>query len=266
MHNTAFRALDVLAVYKLFPLKEQEVEPFIAQLRQPDCPIFGLNVTVPYKEKVLPMLDALSPFATKVGAVNTILIDEKRRLIGHNTDGPGFWAHLAELGFQPQGKRVAMLGAGGGARAIISVLCLMEQRAEWIRLYDIDTEKAHRLADDLAQRFDTSMVEVVHSIDDLNIEIADLLINATPIGLKPSDPCLVEEGLLHPNLLVYDLIYNPKETALLKLAKARGASISNGLGMLFYQGVLAFEHWAGHELKPVVREQMRLSLELGEVI
>ena len=266
MHNTAFRALDVEAVYELFPLKEDEVESFIKGLRKQDSHIFGLNVTVPYKEKVIPFLDALSPFAEKVGAVNTIVVDENKKLIGHNTDGPGFWSHLTELGFDPEAKRVALIGAGGAARAIIAVLCLMDKCPENIRLYDIDFEKADYLVDDLGGRIDTGIVTVVKSVDDLNIEIADLLINATPVGLKPSDPTLFEEELLHPDMLVYDLIYNPRETKLLAMAKERGAQVSNGLGMLFYQGVLAFEHWAGFELMPAIREQMRMSLELGEVI
>lgn len=266
MHNTAFRALDVAAVYELFPLQENEVEGFIKTLKMDDSHIFGLNVTVPYKEKVIPYLDALSPFAEKVGAVNTIVVDEKRSLVGHNTDGPGFWTHLTELDVQLKGKRIAIMGAGGASRAIISMLCLIEQRPVSIKLYDLDAEKAHALVRDLSQRIDLSIVEVVHSLDDLNIELSNVLINATPIGLKKQDSCLVDPDLLHANLFVYDLIYNPKETVLLKLAKEKGAGISNGLGMLFYQGVLAFEHWAGYELMPAVREQMRMSLEVGEVI
>ncbi len=266
MHNTAFRALDVPAVYELFPLQENELGPFVESLKSPDCHIFGLNVTVPYKEKVIPFLDALSPFAEKAGAVNTIEVDQDRRLIGHNTDGPGFWAHLAELNFHAQGKRVAILGAGGAARAIISMLCLMDGPPIGIRLYDIDTVKAESLISDLSVRIDTGIVEVVSCMEDLNIELADMLINATPIGLKGSDPCLVEHAVLHADMLVYDLIYNPKETALLKAAASKGARTANGLGMLFYQGVLAFEHWAGFELSSAIREQMRMSLTLGEVI
>ena len=266
MHNTAFRALDIPAVYQLFPLKEEEVETFILDLRREDSPIFGLNVTVPYKEKVIPYLDALSPFAEKVGAVNTIRIEEGRKLIGHNTDGPGFWAHLSELGFDPKEKHISILGAGGAARALVSVFCLMGSRPAGIRLYDIDRERAECLIRDLGSRMDTHNVEIVSSIDDLNIGSADLLINATPVGLKPNDPCLVEDELFHKEMLVYDLIYNPKETRLLQMAKARGAQTANGLGMLFYQGVLAFEHWADFELSDVIRKQMWMSLELGEVI
>lgn len=266
MHNTAFRALDVPAVYELFPLKEDEIESFLTAMRRKESHIFGVNVTVPYKEKVIPFLDALSPFAQKVGAVNTIVVDENKKLIGHNTDGPGFWAHLSELNFNPRAKQIAVMGAGGASRAIISMLCLIDERPSVIRLYDLDADKAGDLVSDLRDRLDAAIVQVVHSIDDLEISSADLVINATPVGLRPSDPPLFEKELLFPNTLVYDLIYNPARTALLTMAEERGARTANGLGMLFYQGVLAFEHWAGHELQPAVRQQMRMSLEIGEVI
>ncbi len=266
MHNTAFRALDVDALYTLFPLKEEEIEPFLRDLKLENSPIFGLNVTVPYKETVVPFLDSMSPYAQKVMAVNTIVIDEERNLIGHNTDGPGFLVHLTELKCSLQEKRVAILGAGGAARAIVSVLCLEERGPQSVRLYDVDRERAKFLVKDLGQRMDASRVEVADSIDDLNVEIADILINATPIGLKKDDPVLVSEELFHEGLFVYDLIYNPAETPLLKMAVLHGCQVSNGLGMLLHQGILAFQHWAGAELSPVIREQMRLSLQRGEVI
>ena len=266
MHNTAFRALDVPAVYELFPLEEDDVKPFLEGMKSETSHIFGVNVTVPYKEKVLAHLDALSPFAQKAGAVNTIVVDENKKLIGHNTDGPGFWAHLSELEFDPRGKHIAVIGAGGASRAIVGMLCLLDKRPAGIRLYDLDTEKADDLVNDLGRRMSTSVVDVVHCIDDLEIPSADLLVNATPVGLKESDAVLFEKELLNPGGLVYDLIYNPRQTGLLKMAQERGAKTANGLGMLFYQGVLAFEHWAGYEVKPAVRQQMRMSLEIGEVI
>jgi len=260
MHNTAFAELRVDAEYRIFPLKEDELQDFFMELRETTSPIFGLNVTVPYKEKVIPFLDTLSPFAQKVKAVNTIVISEDRKLTGFNTDGPGFLTHLAEIGFNPERKRVSVLGAGGAARAILSVLCLIPERPESIKVFDIDIEKADFLVRDLGQRFDVSNVNIVNSIDDLNIELADLLVNATPLGLRESDPCIVSEELLHSNLFVYDLIYNPSETKLLQLAKQKEAKVSNGLGMLFYQGVLAFQHWANTELDDVVKTKMRESL------
>ena len=127
----------------------------------------------------------------------------------------------------------------------------------------IDKEKSDNLVYDLGSRMDVSIVKSVDSLDDLNVELADLLINATPIGLKDSDPCLVDPELIHSDMLVYDLIYNPAETKMLKVAKDKGAKIANGLGMLYYQGVLAFQHWADQELSDEVKTIMRNALEDG---
>ncbi|MBF0569511.1 MAG: shikimate dehydrogenase [Candidatus Omnitrophica bacterium] len=261
MHNTAFQELGVDAEYVLFPMTKEELGPFCKDLKQEGSPIFGLNVTVPHKENILPFIDGVDAFAEKVGAVNTIVIDKDRRLLGLNTDGPGFLAHLLETGFQPAGKRIAILGAGGASRAIMTVFCLLQERPELVRLYDIDHEKATALVADLGARMDVSRIKVVSSIDDLNIELADLLVNATPIGMKPEDPCLISEELLHPHLVTYDLVYNPPETKLLKMTKAKGGQAVNGLKMLFYQGVLAFQHWAEIQLPENVKGKMWLELE-----
>jgi shikimate dehydrogenase len=261
MHNTAFKELGVDAVYERFPLKEDELAGFFQKLRDEESPIFGLNVTVPYKEKVIPYLDSMHPFAKQVMAVNTIVISKDRKLHGFNTDGAGFLAHLTELGFETGNKRVAILGAGGTARAIVAALCLIPERPEWIRIYNRTKEKADYLITDLQGRMDVSIVEVVAAVDDLNVELADILINATSLGLKKDDLCLVDEGLLHPNMAVYDVIYNPPRTKLLQLAGQKGAKTSNGLGMLFYQGVLAFQHWADTPLDPEIKSKMRSALE-----
>ncbi len=261
MHNTAFQELGVDAEYTVFPMKKEELESFFQALKQDDSPIFGLNVTVPHKENVIPFLDGMDPFAQKVGAVNTIVIAPNRDLVGFNTDGPGFLAHLTEIGFQPGGKRISILGAGGAARALISVFSLIADRPESIRIYDVDHNKAQQLILDLGMRLDVKHVRIVSSIDDLNIELADLLINATPIGMKPEDPVLVDEAHIHPHLTVYDLVYNPAETKLLKVAKARKAQAVNGLKMLFYQGVLSFQHWAENQLSEKIKKKMWLELE-----
>ncbi len=263
MHNAAFRALKLDCTYELFPLKEEELEGFFKKLHEVNSPIFGLNVTIPYKEKVIKYLDGLNPYALKTKAVNTVVIAKDRKLSGFNTDGPGFLAHITELGFNSANKKVALLGCGGAARAIISVLCLLPERPVSLKIYDIDKEKANQLVIDLGLRLNVSCVQVVNSIDDLNIAHADLLINATPIGMKDSDPCLVKEDVLHKGMLVYDLIYNPAETKLLKLAKSKGAKTSNGLGMLYYQGVLAFQHWAGTEIDQTIKDKMFKALNEG---
>lgn len=263
MHNTAFKELGVNAEYKLFPLKEEELSDFFFQLRDKKNHIFGLNVTVPYKETVVQYIDHLSPFAEKVGAVNTIVISAERKLTGFNTDGPGFLTHLTELKFDTRGKRVAILGAGGTTRAIVAVLCLIPERPERIKIYNRSRENLNQLILDLSRRIDVSIVEPVDSVDDLNIELADLLINTTSIGMQDTDPTLVNPELLHRDMLVYDVIYNPEETKLLHMAKVKGAKAANGLGMLFYQGILAFQHWAEAELDPRTKSKMRESLKKG---
>lgn len=263
MHNAAFNELGVDAVYKLFPLKEDELDGFFEDLRDQDSPIFGLNVTVPYKGVVLKYLDSLTPFAQKVGAVNTIVITEERKLIGYNTDAPGFMAHLMELQFDTTNKRIAILGSGGSARAILATLCTIPERPQLIKIYNRTLSRIDELINDLGERIDLSIVESVMSVDDLNIELADMLINTTSLGLKKDDLCLVDEGLLHGNMLVYDLIYNPPETLLLEVARQKGAKTSNGLGMLYYQGILAFQHWANVQLDEDIKIKMRESLEEG---
>lgn len=263
MHNAAFNELGVDARYDLFEISEEEIEPFFTSLKEKNSPIFGLNVTVPYKEIVLPFLDNLTPLVERIGAVNTIVITEDRELIGYNTDSPGFLSHLVELQFKTVGKRVAIMGAGGSARAIIATLCMIPERPESIKIYNRTTSRLDKLLTDLAQRIDISIVQPVDSIDDLNIELSDLLINTTSVGLNEDDVCLVDPEYMHSNLLVYDLIYNPAQTALIEMAQDRGARTANGLGMLYYQGVLAFQHWANVELDLSLKEQMRQALEAG---
>lgn len=141
MHNSAFAELGVPAEYKLFSLREEELDEFFEALRDKDSPIFGLNITVPYKEKVIKYLDSMSPYAQRVRAVNTIVISNNRELTGHNTDGPGFLAHLQELNFEIQSKRVAVIGAGGVCRAIVSALCLLPQKPFSIKIYDVEKGK-----------------------------------------------------------------------------------------------------------------------------
>lgn len=265
MHNAAFKALEVNAVYKLFELKDdEELKLFLEDLKEEGNPIFGLNVTVPFKEKVLSYVDTLDPFAQKVGAVNTLVITHKRKVFGFNTDGPGFLSHLTELNFNVQSKRIAILGAGGTTRAILSVLCMVSPRPTSIRLYNRTVTKARSLVDELSTKIDTSIVEVVDTVEDLNIELADCLINTTSVGLKDEKDVLVDSNSLHKDMLVYDVIYNPSQTALLKAAQAKGALIANGLGMLYFQGVLAFNHWAGIDIEDKYKNIMRKALEGGQ--
>ena len=261
MHNAAFKALKINAIYKLFEIKnDEELKFFFEDLRQEDNPIFGLNVTVPYKEKALAYIDSLDPFAEKAGAVNTLLITHRRKIHGFNTDGSGFLSHLKELNFGLKDKRIAILGAGGTARAILSILCLIFPRPATIKLYNRTLSHAQRLLEDLSMKMDTSMVQVVDHTDDLDVELADCLINTTSVGLKGEEKFMIDPACLHRDMLVYDVIYDPAQTPLLKAAKAKGARTANGLGMLYYQGVLSFNHWAGMDIEEKYKKIMRDAL------
>jgi len=261
MQTAAFKALGVKAQYKLFPLEEDELDDFFKKLKDKNSPIFGINVTVPYKETVLKYCDSIAPLAGKIGAVNTIAINKQRKLVGYNTDAPGFMAHLVELGVDTKDQRIALLGAGGSARAILTSLCLIPERPKSIAVYNRSADRLENLLIEMKKKIDVTIVRPVGAIDDLDIRECDMLINTTSVGLSEDDPSLVDESLLHPDLFVYDIIYNPPETMLLKMAREAGAKTSNGLSMLYYQGVLALQHWAGGEIEEKVKLVMRNALE-----
>ncbi len=243
LHNAAFKVLEINAEYRLFPLKENELKGFFTNLKKNN--IFGLNVTIPYKEKVIAFLDQISPEAKLIGAVNTIKVN-RGRLKGFNTDGEGFLTHIkSDLSFNPKGKIIAIVGAGGASRAIS--VYLSKERPGRISFYDADKLKAKNLVKHLKKCFSNVEFKQSNSIERLNIKTSDLLINATPCGAKAADACLFDAKLLHQGLLVYDLIYNPPQTKLLRLAKKEGCRVSNGLGMLLYQGALAFRHFTGKD-------------------
>ncbi len=255
MHNATFKALGINAEYKLFEKRPEELGYFLHSLSKEN--IYGLNVTIPYKEVVLKYLQWKSPEVKFTDAVNVIIVKDKNYLEGWNTDGIGFHRHLTmDLKFNPLGKSVVVLGAGGAAKAIINQLA--RHGAKNITVYDIDNDKSLNLAAKINKEFPKCNAIASDSIEKLDIKNADLLINATPIGMKGDDPCLVNPDSLHPSLLVYDLIYNPPETKILKLAKQKGAPISNGLGMLLYQGVRSFELWTGQKAPvEVMRKALR---------
>jgi len=244
MHNAAFKVLGIKAEYRLFEKKPKELTDFFKKLRSGS--IRGVNVTIPYKEEVLRYLDELSQEAELIGAVNTILV-KSESLIGYNTDGSGFILSLRkEARIDPQDKKIVIIGAGGASRAIS--VHLAQEKAENIILSDIVPDKAEKLASYIRKNISRVKVSAVKK-EELNsgVRTADILINATPVGMKPDDPLPIDPRILHPRLLVCDLIYNPPKTRLLIEAEKIGAKTLNGLGMLLYQGALAFTIWTGRE-------------------
>lgn len=270
MHNAAFRELGIPAEYRLFEIEPSKLEGFFNNNLIPDIngnnirlrELSGFNVTIPHKVKILELIGATTGYKSDdsvnlVDAVNTVKVYSDH-LEAFNTDGEGFWRHLTKyLKFEIAGKTVAIIGAGGASRAISAYLCL--HKAKTISIFDIKNGRLEMLVDNLQGMFNGDDVDIrkAYSIEDLDIANCDLLVNATPIGMKEDDPCLVDEKLIHRNLLVYDLIYNPKQTKLLKVAQEKGAQVSNGLGMLLYQGAAAFEIWIGRQAPvDVMREAL----------
>ena len=244
MHNAAFKKLNIPGEYHLFQKEPEEVESFLRRMENEN--IWGLNVTVPYKEKVLDFgcieLDKTACYAREIKAINTI-VRRGKDLKGFNTDVAGFLRHLNKLNFNPLNKRVAILGAGGAGKAV--AYAVAKKGVSQIAIFDIDKERGESVSLMLGELFPELNISTVERIEQLDMINKDLLINATPIGLAKDDPCLIEDSILHEDLFVYDLIYNPSPTKLLSLAKNKGLRCSDGLGMLVYQGAFSFIYFTG---------------------
>ncbi len=247
IHNAAFKKLGLDWEYELFEVNPKDLKEALNGMRA--LHIAGFNITIPHKEAIVTLLDEVTKVARIIGAVNTVL-NQEGKLVGYNTDGAGFIDSLKEdAKVNPKSKKVVILGAGGACRAI-SVM-LAEAEAKKITITDIIAAKADDLANYVGSYFETKCVSVKPTSQALQkaIDKADILVNSTPIGMHPKvDQSPLDKKIkLNPNLLVYDIVYNPQETTLLKQAKAAGCKTCSGLGMLVRQGALAFTIWTGQE-------------------
>ncbi|MDD5260112.1 MAG: shikimate dehydrogenase [bacterium] len=241
MHNAAFKALELDYVYVAVKVAPEDLAAAIKAIRALD--LVGVNITIPHKEAVITLLDELSPEAKAIGAVNTI-VNCGGRLIGDNTDGKGFIKSLVEENkIKLPGKKVVLLGAGGAGRSI--GISLLKNNIQSLYLYDLAENRRNSLAADLINMSSKKKVKLLGQ-DELHqaLKNADILINATPVGMKATDPCVVDPALLTKKLFIYDIVYN-YETALLKEAKRKKIKCANGLGMLVNQGAVSFELWTG---------------------
>lgn len=248
MHNAAFRKFGIDGVYVAFKVSPKNLKKAIEGIRSLN--IKGVNITIPHKEECLKYLDKVTPAAKAIGAVNTIL-NEGGKLIGFNTDALGFIDSLKfDVNFNPSGKKVFIMGAGGASRAVS--FALAGCKAKSITLLDIKNHKAKKLASSLKAAYkDCDSKHVFFKDKDKIREIiksCNLLVNATGLGLKKEDPLPVDSDFLHKGLLVCDLIYNPKEPIMLRVAKKRGIKTLNGQGLLVYQGIRAFKIWTGKNI------------------
>jgi len=244
MHNAAFDKLGLNYLFVPFRVKKEELGKAIAGVRALN--IRGLNVTIPHKVAVIPFLDKLDPLAQRIGAVNTIVNDDGV-LTGYNTDATGFLQTLLERGGEPRGKNMVILGAGGASRAISFILA--ERGAHLVilnRLLELDW--AEELASRISQVFKKEVKALELNEKNLAkvLAKADILVNATSVGMSPNiDETPVSPDLLRPSLTVFDIVYNPIKTRLLREAESAGAETISGVDMLVWQGALGFELWTG---------------------
>lgn len=259
MHNAAFRALGLDCVYLALRVQGAMLADAIAGVRA--LGITGLNVTHPHKVNALNLLDELDESASAVGAVNTIKND-RGKLVGFNTDGPGAVLALEREVGKLAGRRVLLLGAGGAARSI--AFSLAKARAE-LTIANRTASKAQGLVAAIKQRLGVDAERIGIGRKELAgaVKRADILINATTIGMRPNiNQTLVTANMMHRDLVVNDIVYEPVQTRLLREARKVGAGTITGLGMLVHQGALAFEIWTGRRapikvMTTAVRRELR---------
>ena len=260
MHNAALEKCAIAARYCRLHIQPDELSAALRLLPREN--FVGTNITIPHKAAALALMDEVDDHARRIGVVNTVVVSGEK-LIGFNTDGPGLVRAIrAEFGVDVRDLRVLILGAGGGAGRAIAMQCALEN-CERLVLVNRTLEKAQALASELAQQFKgprligpVARLEAVPWENDAltrQIENVDLIINATPVGMKsgtedePRRISPLPASILRPHLMIYDTIYTASRTSLMLAADEAGARSANGLSMLLYQGALSFEIWFGRE-------------------
>lgn len=264
MHNTAFQLLGLDYVYLCFDVKEDGLEEAVRGLTT--IGVVGFNLTMPDKTRMVDLSDELSDAARLIGAVNTVRYT-KGILKGYNTDGEGFWRSAGDHGFDPAGKTCVLLGAGGASSAVAVQGALNQLSTLYIFARPGSKRRAHTEALVCRLNEETDCHVILADYHDSSalrdaLGASDILINGTPVGMSPDEAHspIADASMLHPSLVVADLIYHPQETLLLKEAKAAGCTVFNGMDMLLYQGAAAFRLWTGHEMPiPAVRRTLAFS-------
>ena len=256
MHNAAIVERKLDYVYVPFHVRSGELREAIEGFKALN--VLGVNVTIPHKQTVMPILDDVSHEATLIGAANTLIFCDGR-VSGDNTDAQGFLRAMTEEGIDiPVGGSAVVLGAGGAARAVVVALALsglglitVANRTGW---------KAIQFEKNLATISETEISAVDLASNQLNsaIRSADLLVNTTSVGMQETDQLLIDPDSLNPGTIVYEIVYTPPETPLLRVAREKGCQTIGGIGMLVHQGAIAFEKWIG--IVPNV-ETMRIALK-----
>jgi shikimate dehydrogenase len=254
MQNAALHACEINAQYARFHIRPNELRSALRFLRNLD--FVGVNVTVPHKIASFGQMDEADESASRIGAVNTIRVRDKK-LVGSNTDGEGFLRAIrSEFSVDLRDLRVLVIGAGGGTGRAIAWQCALEN-CERLVLVNRTLEKANALAERLRSFFMEARVlgpaarlEAVaweESVMRMQLADIDLIVNATPLGMNPSDPAPIPGRLIAPHHMVFDCIYGTSKTALLRAAQQAGARSANGISMLLHQGALSFSIWLDRE-------------------
>jgi len=242
LHNRVYRHMNLNWCYLPFQVAESDLKDAFKGIKA--LGVVGINITMPHKEAAIQYMDELEGFAENMGSINTVQIIEGR-LIGYNTDAYGFLSSLKkDAGFDPKGKRVIIVGAGGAAKAVSHALA--NEGVSKIDIFNRTELRAIKLAESLRAKYKAIDIKA-NGVIGVNAPVvagADLIINATSVGMDKKDKCLpISTDGIHRGQLVFDLIYSPRKTAFMQEAETRGARTINGLGMLLYQGAAAFKIW-----------------------
>ena len=254
MHNAAFEDRGLDLVYTAFHVRKGDLRGALGGMRS--LGIRGLSVTIPHKVDILPLLDEIEPLASRIGSVNTVH-NHEGRLIGSSTDGPGALRALEARQVDVAGRDVLLLGSGGAARAIAFALADLSP-APRLRILGIEAEELQRLGEDLRAR-SGALVEWGPLNGETLAEAmasAEIVVHATPVGMAPrTDASVVPQELIRADQVVFDAVYTPFETTLLKSAKEARARIVPGLGMFVHQAAIQFELWTGSKAPVAVMER-----------
>lgn len=259
LHSKVIEKLKLDYTYEKWELAEEELPSFIADVRNPESGILGFNVTIPYKEKIIPFLDSLDPLASRLGAVNTVKVEEDGTLAGYNTDGAGFLESLKRNGANDLKRPILILGSGGAAKGI--ALYLAAEGAAEIDLAVRNLEKGEELSARIRESGAASRLYSLGRLEEPELGRYGLIVQTTPLGMKNVVGTLdFPYERLEKEQVVADIVYNPLETEFLKNCGAAGAKAIGGLEMLVYQGYHSFRIWTGLEGDP------ELMLETGRKI
>ncbi|MCD6632241.1 shikimate dehydrogenase [Lactococcus cremoris] len=262
IHNLAFDLTDENGVYLAWEVESKKLAAIVENVRNLD--MYGLNISMPYKGEIIKFMDELSPAAELIGAVNTV-VNHSGKLIGHNTDGIGFFNSLKKYDFKIENKQILVLGGGGAAIALIAQAALSGAKkivvaARKSASYDPLNEKLAKLSSKTGVEI---LLTDLSGADRLQKELnqTDLLVNATSVGMDGASFPLEKSLILPDKLLVVDAIYKVRETPFLRWAKEQGAQTENGLGMLIGQAAESFYLWTGKEM-PVDKITLEMEREV----